>query len=137
MPTIATNLDRVNSAPLVGVHFHPPARALLSALRTNTPLRLQREPDNPYDPNAIGVWLDISDIDYDTAIDVDALSGYGFTPDEIVATGCWQLGHIAAKTGEAAIIAPLMDAGVMPQASLGFNMKGAPIVQLDWTPSVS
>jgi len=120
----------IASAPLVGAHFHPPAKALLSVLRTGSALELRREPDNPYDPNAIGVWLHLADLDYDVLIDEDALAGYGFTADDMVPPR--QLGHIAAKTGEAATLAPLLDAGEAPVATLAFNMTGAPIVRLEW-----
>jgi hypothetical protein len=120
----------IASAPLVGAHFHPPAKLLLQHLRNGTPLRLEREPENPYDSNAIGVWIDILS-DYDLQLDEGALAGYGLDIDEVV-NGHWQLGHVAAKTGEAASLAPLLDAGEQPVATLSFDMKGAPIVRLQW-----
>ena len=124
----------IASAPLVGAHFHPPAKALLAQLRTGTELTLRREPDNPYDSNAIGVWLnwaDVGPVSEDQLRDLaSSLAGYGWSVDDI--DGPVQLGHIAAKTGEAASIAPLMDSGESPTATLGFNMNGQPIVRLEW-----
>jgi hypothetical protein len=131
MPSIATSLTRVNSAPLVGAHFHPPAKLILSWLRAGTALKLRREPDNPFDSNAIGVWVHLMALPYDVQIDVDALAGYGFSIEDLLQAR--QLGHIAAKTGEAAIIAPLLDAGEEPTATLGFDMRGIPTVKLDWS----
>ena len=48
--------------PLVGSHFRPPAKALIAALPSNHPLELRPEPTNPYDANAVAVWLDASTI---------------------------------------------------------------------------
>lgn len=44
-------------APIVGMHFRPPAKLILEYLPSGTPLMLVREPDNPYDENAVKVML--------------------------------------------------------------------------------
>lgn len=126
--------DRLTQAPLVGAHFHPPAKALLAAMRVGQSLRLEREPQNPYDSNAIQVFVRVEDLPDSFAPDEAELAGYGYTLDEITGNefGSWMLGHIAAKTGEAAALAPLLDAGESPKATLAFNMNGAPIVRLEW-----
>ena len=49
MPTFLT--------PIVGTHFHPPAKLLLTKLPVGTPLILSPTPDNPYDSNAIEILL--------------------------------------------------------------------------------
>lgn len=48
--------------PIVGANFHPPATQILKSLPLNTPLVLYPEPDNKYDPNAIAVYIHISEI---------------------------------------------------------------------------
>jgi hypothetical protein len=42
---------------MVGMHFRPPAKAVLEALPAGTLLWLRREPSNPYDVNAVQVLL--------------------------------------------------------------------------------
>ena len=44
----------VQSAPLAGFRYHA-AEEVWHELRVGDPLRLEREPDNPHDPNAIAV----------------------------------------------------------------------------------
>lgn len=46
------------TAPIVGMHFRPPARTVIDILPGLTPLRLVREPENPYDSNAVAVYLE-------------------------------------------------------------------------------
>lgn len=44
-------------ANLVGMHFRPPAKDVVNNLAANTELLVQRQPDNPYDTNALQVLL--------------------------------------------------------------------------------
>jgi hypothetical protein len=46
--------------PIVGAHFRPPAKQLLSVLGMGHALWFTREPENPHDGNAIAVYLDLS-----------------------------------------------------------------------------
>lgn len=47
---------------LVGSHFRPPAKQVLAASRPGVRLRLQAEPENPYDPAAIKVFGQVRDM---------------------------------------------------------------------------
>lgn len=58
MPPSKPNL----TFPIVGANFHPPATQILKLLPLNTPLVLYPEPDNPYDPNAIAVYIAQKDV---------------------------------------------------------------------------
>jgi hypothetical protein len=51
-------MSQVFLAPIVGMHFRPPASLLLANCPLGTPLQLRFQPDNPYDPGAIQVLLD-------------------------------------------------------------------------------
>lgn len=42
---------------LVGSHFRPPAKQLLAVLPSGSKLELRPEPQNPYDPDAVAVYL--------------------------------------------------------------------------------
>lgn len=46
--------------PIVGMRHHGVAAFLVTLLPMECPLRLVREPENPYDANAIQVWVDNS-----------------------------------------------------------------------------
>lgn len=83
-------------APLVGLYFRPPAKALLQSIPSGYPLELRPEPHNPYDPNAVAVWLDARHLN-DEAIDelTSTLPGMGHDIEEVLAAPWWQLGYIA------------------------------------------
>lgn len=89
---------------LVGVHFRPPAKALVAHLPAGAPVYLQPEPGNQYDENAIQVLFDgaelpkIEDEEARNARETDFLS-QGFSEEEIRDNPeMWHLGYIA-KTG--------------------------------------
>lgn len=48
--------------PIVGLSFHAPAAEILGVTPTGTPLKLDPEPSNPHDPNAIKVLIDLNDL---------------------------------------------------------------------------
>ena len=121
----------IQSAPIVGMHFRPPAKALMSVLPAGAPLRLEREPENPYDRFAIKVWIRSSAIPESQYETLDSLAaGHGIELREILAQSEWHVGYIASKTGEAAALSRDLDDGTTVVATLGFDMKGAPIALL-------
>lgn len=76
---------------LVGAHFCPPAKQLLTALPAGTPLLLIPEPDNPYDENAVRVLLPLSSLPstedpLSGGLD-HALLGTGLSLDDLLAAG--------------------------------------------------
>jgi hypothetical protein len=98
-------------------------------------LMLIREPDNDFDTNAIAVWVlgktlramsNANQVTLRTMLD-----GYGFQLDEVL-NNDWQLGYVAAKTGEAWAIAPAIDGGMAVVATLTTAITGAPAVKLEW-----
>jgi hypothetical protein len=48
--------------PIVGAFYRPPASAILGVLHIGTKLTLRAEPTNEYDPNAIAVYIETSEI---------------------------------------------------------------------------
>lgn len=87
---------------LVGSHFVPPAKLLLQALPSEARVELRPEPDNPYDPLAIKVFVDPSEINADALrLLEEPLAASGFSIDEVVNSPeviC--LGHVAATDGK-------------------------------------
>lgn len=121
-------------APIVGMHFRPPAKAILQCLPQGTTLHLRREPDNQYDPNATKVLVRSADIPEGQYQELDTLvAGYGTTIQEILAQSEWFLGYIAAKSGEAGLIAPLLDKepARIWVGALIFDGSGKPMVEIE------
>lgn len=86
-------------APLVGMHFRPPAKALLACLPSGCALALRLEPDNPHDPNAVQVLVRSADIP-ETQDDVLAgqLPGMGYALTDVRGDDAkeeWHLGYVA------------------------------------------
>lgn len=90
------------SAPLVGMHFRPPAKAILQSLPAAYPLELRPEPSNPYDPNAVAVWFDASHLPDEALEELrHTLPGQGSDIESLCDQRFWHIGYIAK--GEAAI----------------------------------
>lgn len=87
-------------APIVGMHFRPPAKLLVQVLPAGTTLTLEPEPENPYDPLAIRVLVAASAIPESQYARLEAeLPGMGLTIDEVLgAEAPWQLGYVCAST---------------------------------------
>lgn len=89
--------------PIVGSHFHPPAKQLLAGLPTGVVLQLQPEPDNPYDANAVLVHLRGRDIPRAAwgRLQVE-LDGTGTEMEDIMSdpSAPIVLGHCAATGGK-------------------------------------
>jgi len=123
----------LTSAPIVGMHFRPPAKALVAALPSGTPLLLEPEPTNQYDPFAVKVLVDLSDMYDDFWDEIDqALGLAGVEKDELLEAPR----HIAyidkAKTGSAMQVFAAMTAGHVPSARLGFDGNGNALVTMSW-----
>lgn len=113
---------------IVGCHFRPPAKDLLQVMATGTPLMLVREPENPYDPNAIKVMVATTDIDEAWADDLrPMLASRGLDWSDLQAEPEWHLGYIPRT--EAEVLAVSFDAHGEPvHATLAFDMTGKPAV---------
>ena len=121
---------------LVGSHFRPPAKQILATLPSGTPLRLQRELDNPYDEAALRVMFDTTGLQPSLELD-GALASCGWTFEDLLAEGEIQLGYVAASDGKP--LAQAAKAGVsglvgnrelaeFTEAILGFDARGEPTV---------
>ena len=116
------------SLPIVGAHFRPPAKALLSILPTGTALLARPEPENEHDPNAIMVVLLTSSIPHSHAPAIaTAVAGYGFSSDDIFEAAEWHVGYIPAKIS--VFLAPKMG-GQEAQGTLTFDLAGKPKINL-------
>lgn len=117
------------SAPLMGAHFRPPAKTLLAILPANFPLTIRPEPENPYDSNALAVWLDVEDFSDELWQDLlPMLPGSGFDETDLRAQRHFHIGYAAkeiAATTQKAVIELLRENALdaLP-ARLGFSGVG-------------
>lgn len=81
--------------PIVGAHYRPPAKAILSVLPAGAPLWLQPEPTNEFDPNAIKVIVHTDAIPESQLGELELrASGFGYSLEQIQAELAWHLGYI-------------------------------------------
>lgn len=131
---------------LVGMHFRPPAKAVLASLPQGAELKLMREPFNEHDIAAVAVWVRIAQVPKEQYSLLElAAQGHGFSLDEVLARSEHQLGYIASVKlpkgmepnglSMAPAIAFKLDASPAPgyTARLVFDTAGRPIVEIDWS----
>jgi hypothetical protein len=86
-----------HSVPLVGMHFRPPAKAILQVLPSGCPLQVVPEPDNPYDANALAVMVATGDIPPLAHEDLAGIAApFGFDLPSILVEPVWHLGYVKA-----------------------------------------
>lgn len=136
-------------SPLVGSHFHPPAKTLLSRLPTGTELYLEPELYNQYDSNAIKVTLP----DHELSTLVEVQIGDENFENELLSCG-WSidqlqhsldegepihLGYIAAslKTAKGHSLntqfLPILQGTSTWSAELTLDTDGTYLIKLTWT----
>jgi hypothetical protein len=80
--------------PLVGMRFRGYAQQILDNLPTGTPLTLEPEDNNAYDPKAVRILFDFSYFPLEmTDRLAEALTGTGHTVDDFINSG--ELVHLA------------------------------------------
>lgn len=129
---------RTLQCALVGMHFRPPARQVLARLALGTRLELIREPENPYDPQAVQVWVAPSALPEDIWQDPgweEELAQAGSSPEDLWAQERLQLGYLGQapkliEPGQSAggKVAELMDQGALVEAKLTVSLSGKPSV---------
>lgn len=114
---------------LVGAYHRPPAKAIIEALPSGAQLTVRPEPDNQFDPNALQVLVQPSEIPEGEYEELgQKVEGYGFDLDHVLAASEWHLGYIPRVDAE--VLAPQFGGHARP-ARLGFDGKGKPLVVLD------
>lgn len=128
-------------ANLVGMHFRPPAKDVVNLLAGGTELIVQRQPQNPYDPNAVQVLLGgFSKEGQYAALYEQFYEDPNTDRDNLIDP--LPLGYICngEKTGgkKADMITEQMDPhGITALAGkLIFDAKGGPMVELEFDPVV-
>lgn len=119
----------MNTLPIVGARHRPPADIILNGLPKGTPLLLRRDPDNPYDSNAIEVVLpagwqaNVPTDDFVVIMGNISVSSESPPPDDTP----FMLGFI--PKGLAEVLAPKMDENPGEvNCLLDFDATGKPCV---------
>lgn len=122
------------SCPIVGMHFRPPAKALMAALPSGAALRLVREPENPHDANAIQVFVEGSQVPEEMREECGFVcESMGFAAADVWGD-VWHLGYIARQYAEDLAPRlrkmeeekPLEDSALRHDATLAFAADGKP-----------
>lgn len=94
-------------SPIVGAHFRPPAKLLLTILPINSPLHLDPDPDNPYDPNAVKVLIFPADPAIATSLSLlsseerkQELLGMGVSLEDLLTLPSIQLGFLPSSSNQ-------------------------------------
>jgi len=112
--------------PIVGAHFHRPAKAILAILPSGTELDVIPEPENEYDPNAIAIWINASHIPPTAKAELHNLSQpYGYSADEILNGDHWMLGYIPRE------IAAKLKPFEMKKGKFSVGSNGGPRVEIE------
>lgn len=112
---------------IVGARFRPPAAGLLSVLGTGAALTVRREPDNPYDANALQVLVSASTLQGLPPAALQAsCEGFGFGVSELLAQPEWHLGYVPREAAEH--LAGDFESTREVPASLAFDLQGRPAV---------
>ena len=125
------------SIPLVGMHFRPPAKEVLSLIPLGSKLILHPEPDNQYDSNAVMVLFNMQNFPVQQISMLEALIGYGgFNIHELMENEFFPLGYLAATGGKPARGGPgntnalmMMSVGEC-RSTLGSAPEGYPVVNI-------
>jgi hypothetical protein len=118
--------------PIVGMFFRPPAKVLVNVIAVGTPLTLLAEPENPFDPNAISVWVKSADIP-GTAHETlgEQLPEYGFSLGDVLAQDEWHLGYIPKNFAAELKAAGVVVDDVPVAVKFCTNPKGEPRVEFE------
>ena len=110
---------------LVGMHFNPPAKIVLQALPSGAKVELRPELTNPYDENAVEVWVSPGEIE-EAVLKLNAtkLMDSGFDVDEIMKGDALRLGHIGASGKKPILKAALTVAGLQGNVEFLAEVEG-------------
>lgn len=128
-------------APIVGMHFRPPAKDVINMLPSGADLELRRQPDNEYDANAVQVFLHGFSRDPASAHSSLYEVLAGDQEELFLAEAGWidplPLGYVdSKKTGMAKLFSEVMDEAQLSSVTgtLKFTMDGKPLVVTEFDP---
>lgn len=117
---------------IVGAHYRPPAKALISGLSSGTKLCIHAEPENQFDINAIQVFLKsenilINDIDN---LNVE-LSTSGKNINDIQDQERWHLGYIRKELAKDLRESNKVEIDKEYEGEFVIDFRGKPMIEID------
>ena len=123
--------------PIVGSFYRPPAKSILETIPVGARLTIRAEPTNAFDPNAIAVWIQTTEIPasaHKALLLSGATSGFRLGDDRaedaeswletILLADSWHLGYIPAITAKTPAARRMIAAG--PVAGQFLIVDGKP-----------
>ena len=107
---------------IVGLSHRLPAPSVVKRMAVNTTLICRPEPSNPYDSNAIAVWVDANLVDWEKC----RREAKEWT-EPVIIDGEFQLGYIPAKDAELL----RFDRRLNIRGKFIINSKNRPCVKLE------
>lgn len=119
-------------APIVGMFYRPPAKAILAVLPGGCALLLEAEPENPFDAKAVKVMVASEAIPtlQHQALAME-LPPYGFDLAQVLAQPLWHIGYVA-KTHNGELSQLLLSGTVQVTCALAFDTAGKPTARAQW-----
>lgn len=125
----------MSNFPIVGARFRPPALALIQGLPPETNLYLRAEPQNPYDENAIQVFLKSEDLQNLTEEETEnlnqELASSGKDLEEILSEEEWHLGYVPKDLAQNLRLNSLVEISQEYQGKFSINFRGQPQIEID------
>lgn len=120
---------------IVGMHFHPPAKALLKLLPSNATLDFRHELENGYSQFAVQVFCRPEDIQWSEEGEL-ACIGMGHSREDIEAQEWILLGHLGENKVPEGLatsveITRLLQEGANLVGHLAFAPEGKPLCQVE------
>lgn len=111
---------------IVGAHFRPPAKQCLAHLASGAELTLEEENDNAYDPAAVRVMLDPTQIPETEFLMLEGeLLEAGVTLEQLMSGGPIKIGFVPAQDGKPLAKARLSDPTILGNQQVREIMMGA------------
>lgn len=121
----------MSTYPIVGMHFRPPAKALIEILPIGCPLTLIAEPDNAHDSNAVAVWLYSENIPEESKSRLrELLIPFGYELEQILAEEVWHLGYIPREMAKVLRENEIVPIDSSVDGTFSVSNNGAPRVRL-------
>ncbi len=115
--------------PIVGAHYRPPAKAILSGISPGTKLFLRAEPSNEFDVNAIQVLINTDEIKHEDHENLNSeLSGYGQSIKDLQASDEIHLGYIPRQIAKVLKESGIVSNDVEYSGEYVLNFSGKPMV---------
>ena len=122
----------MNTLPIVGAHYRPPAKTIIDCLPVGAKLFMEAEPTNPYDGNAVAVYIRSENIPqsaYETL--EEHLANVGISLNELLSQEFWHLGYIPKNLAAQLRLNNIVPLDYKMEGTIGFSPSGKPMIRFE------